>query len=174
IGARSALFAPLENIGIIIVDEEHDHSYKQTEKNPRYHARDSAIYRGMLNSAAVVLGSATPSLESYFNAEAGKYALLQLPHRAMKTRQPAVEIVSMIEELKKTSKYQKQETPEKRFLSSKLISYIDEALKKKQSIMLLQNRRGYSAYQECQNCGFVKMCVNCDITMIYHKAKEHL
>lgn len=175
IGARSALFAPLDNLGIIVVDEEHDHSYKQTEKNPKYHARDSALIRAKLNNAVVVLGSATPSLESYFNYEhAGKYTLLELTHRPLNTRQPAIEIVSMIDELKKVSKYQKYEPPEKRFLSSRLISYIDEALKSKQSIMLLQNRRGYSAYLECQNCGFVKMCINCDITMIYHKAKEHL
>jgi primosomal protein N' (replication factor Y) len=92
----------------------------------------------------------------------------------MKTKQPVVEIVSMVEELKKTSKYQKRETPETRFLSAKLISSIDYALKCKQSIMLLQNRRGYSAYLECQECGFVKMCRDCDITMIYHKAKENL
>jgi primosomal protein N' (replication factor Y) len=174
IGARSALFAPLSNIGIIIVDEEHDHSYKQTEKNPKYNARDSAIVRAKLNNAVVVLGSATPSLESYYNYKAGKYTLLELPHRAMKTKQPGVEIVSMLEELKQPSKFQKWETTDTRFLSSKLVSYIDSALKAKQSIILLQNRRGYSAYQECQNCGHVKMCVNCDITMIYHKIKNHL
>lgn len=174
IGARSALFAPLARIGIIIVDEEHDHSYKQTEKNPKYNARDSAIVRAKLNSAVVVLGSATPSLESYYNYKAGKYSLLQLPHRALKTKQPHIEIVNMLEELKSSSKFQKWESPDKRFLSSKLISYIDMALRKKQSIMLLQNRRGYSAYRECQECGNVKMCVNCDITMIYHKVKDHL
>jgi primosomal protein N' (replication factor Y) len=174
IGARSALFAPIENIGIIIVDEEHDHSYKQTEKNPRYNCRDSALVRAKLNNAVIVLGSATPSLESFYNAKGGKYILLELPHRAMRTKQPVVEIVNMIEELKKTSKYHKRETPETRFLSSKLISYIDYALNNNQSIMLLQNRRGYSAYLECQSCGFVKMCRNCDITMIYHKTKDHL
>jgi primosomal protein N' (replication factor Y) len=174
IGARSALFAPLNNIGIIIVDEEHDHSYKQTEKNPKYNARDSAIVRAKLNNAVVVLGSATPSLESYYNYKAGKYSMLQLPHRALKTKQPHIEMVSMLEELRSSSKFQKWESPDKRFLSSKLISYIDMALRNKQSIMLLQNRRGYSAYQECQDCGYVKMCVNCDITMIYHKGKEHL
>jgi len=174
IGARSALFAPLDNIGVIIVDEEHDHSYKQTEKNPRYNARDSALMRAKINNAVVVLGSATPSLESFYNAKGGKYTLLTLPERAMKTKQPVVEIVSMMDELKKTSKYQKRETPETRFLSSKLISYIDSALRNNQSVMLLQNRRGYSAYLECQTCGFVKMCRNCDITMIYHKSKDHL
>jgi primosomal protein N' (replication factor Y) len=174
IGARSALFAPLENIGIIMVDEEHDHSYKQTEKNPKYNARDSAIVRAKLNNAVVVLGSATPSLESYYNYKAGKYHLLELPHRALKTKQPEVEIVDMIDELKSSSKFVKYETPEKRFLSSKLISYIDQSLKNKQSIILLQNRRGYSAYSECQDCSNVKMCVNCDITLIYHKMKDHL
>ena len=174
IGARSAIFAPLSNIGIIIVDEEHDHSYKQSEKNPRYNARDSAIIRARLNNAVALLGSATPSLESLYNAGKGKYGLLELPHRALNTKQPEVEVVDMLNELKSSSKFIKYETPEKRFLSSKLISYINYALEKKQSIMLLQNRRGYSAYLECQNCGYVKMCANCDITLIYHKVKNHL
>jgi primosomal protein N' (replication factor Y) len=174
IGARSALFAPLQNIGIIIVDEEHDHSYKQSEKNPKYNARDSAVFRARMNNAVVVLGSATPSLESLYNARSGKYTLLELPHRALKTKQPEVEIVDMLDELKSSSKFVKYETPEKRFLSSKLISYINYALENKQSIMLLQNRRGYSAYLECQNCGNVRMCANCDITLIYHKIKNHL
>jgi primosomal protein N' (replication factor Y) len=174
IGARSALFAPLKDIGIIIVDEEHDHSYKQSEKNPMYNARDSAVIRARLNNAVALLGSATPSLESFYNARKGKYNLLELPHRALKTKQPEVEIVDMLEEMKSSSKFVKYETPEKRFLSSKLISYINLALEKKQGIMLLQNRRGYSAYLECQNCGYVKMCPNCDITLIYHKIKNHL
>jgi primosomal protein N' (replication factor Y) len=174
IGARSALFAPLKNIGIIIVDEEHDHSYKQSEKNPKYNARDSAVIRARLNNAAVLLGSATPSLESFYNARTGKYKLLELPHRALKTKPPEVEIIDMLEELKSSSKFIKYETPEKRFFSSKLIARINEALEKNQSIILLQNRRGYSAYLECQNCGNVKMCPNCDITLIYHKVKNHL
>ncbi len=174
IGARSALFAPLINLGIIIVDEEHDHSYKQTEKNPKYNARDSAIIRAKLNNAVVVLGSATPSLESYYNYKAGKYKLLELPHRALKTKQPKVEIVNMLDELKHPTKYKKYETPEQRVLSSKLISYIDTALNQKQNVILMQNRRGYSAYQQCMDCGTVKMCRNCDITMIYHKHKNNL
>lgn len=174
IGARSALFAPLLNLGIIIVDEEHDHSYKQTEKNPKYNARDSAIIRAKLNNAAVILGSATPSLESYYNYKAGKYSLLELPHRALKTKQPKVEIVNMLDELKHPTKYKKYETPEQRVLSSKLISYIDTALNLKQNVILMQNRRGYSAYQQCMDCGTVKMCRNCDITMIYHKHKNNL
>lgn len=174
IGARSALFAPLKNIGVIIVDEEHDHSYKQTEKNPKYNARDSAIIRTRLNDAVAVLGSATPSLESFYNSRTGKYELLELPQRAMKTKQPEVVVVDMLEELKSSNKYVKYETPEIRFLSSKLIAYINEALEKNQGIILLQNRRGYSAYFECQNCGYVKMCPNCDITLIYHKFKHHL
>ncbi|MBE2216926.1 MAG: primosomal protein N' [Ignavibacteria bacterium] len=174
IGARSALFAPLERLGIIIIDEEHDHSYKQTEKNPKYNARDSAIMRGRINNAIVVLGSATPSLESFYNYKAGKYTLLELPHRALKTRQPKVEIVNMLEEMRGPSKYKKYETQEQRVLSSKLIAYIDSALKLKQNVILMQNRRGYSAYQQCLECGTVKMCRNCDITMIYHKNKNNL
>lgn len=174
IGARSALFAPLNNIGIIIVDEEHDHSYKQTEKNPKYNARDSAIVRAKLNNAAVVLGSATPSMESFYNYKAGKYKLLELPHRALKTKPPVVEIVNMLDEMKQSSKYKKYETPEQRVLSSKLIAYIDAALSAKQNVILMQNRRGYSAYQQCLECGTVKMCRNCDITMIYHKHQNNL
>jgi primosomal protein N' (replication factor Y) len=174
IGARSALFAPLVNIGIIIVDEEHDHSYKQTEKNPKYNARDCAIVRAKLNNAAVVLGSATPSMESYYNYKAGKYKLLELPHRALKTKPPIVEIVNMLDEIKQSSKYKKYETPEQRVLSSKLISYIDSALNQRQNVILMQNRRGYSAYQQCLECGTVKMCRNCDITMIYHKHQNNL
>lgn len=174
IGARSALFAPLSGLGITIVDEEHDHSYKQTEKNPKYNARDSAIMRAKLNNAVVVLGSATPSMESFYNYKAGKYSLIELPHRALKTRQPKVEIVNMLDELRNPSKYKKYETQEQRVLSSRLISYIDSALKKKQAVILMQNRRGYSAYQQCLDCGTVKMCRNCDITMIYHKHKNNL
>ncbi|MCX7877591.1 MAG: primosomal protein N' [Ignavibacteria bacterium] len=174
IGARSALFAPIENLGIIVVDEEHDSSYKQTEKNPRYNARDSAVLRAKLNNALCILGSATPSLESFYNCVTGKYRLLELPHRALKTKQPQVEIVNMLEEMRQPSKYMKRETPESRFLSSRLISLINQALEKKQSIILLQNRRGYSAYQQCMSCGYVKMCDHCDITMIYHKIKNHL
>jgi len=174
IGARSALFAPLNDLGIIIVDEEHDHSYKQTEKNPKYNARDSAIVRAKLNNAVVVLGSATPSMESFYNYKAGKYSLVELPHRALKTRQPKIEIVNMLDELRNPSKYKKYETQEQRVLSSRLISYIDSALKKKQAVILMQNRRGYSAYQQCLDCGTVKMCRNCDITMIYHKHKNNL
>ncbi len=174
IGARSALFAPLKNIGVIIVDEEHDHSYKQTEKDPKYNARDSAIVRARLNNAVALLGSATPSIESYFNAVSGKYELLKLPHRALKTKQPKVEIINMRDEIKSASKYVKYETAESKFLSSTLLSQIGFALNKEQSIILLQNRRGYSAYLECLDCGNVKKCTNCDITLIYHKYQEHL
>lgn len=174
IGARSALFAPLKNLGIIIVDEEHDHSYKQSEKHPKYNARDSAVVRARINNAVTVLGSATPSMESFYNARNGKYQLLELPHRAQKTKQPQVEIVDMLEELRSPGRFIKRETPETRFLSSRLISYINTAIQNKQSIMLLQNRRGYSAYLECQNCANVKVCPNCDITLIYHKIKDHL
>lgn len=174
IGARSAIFAPLKNIGIIIVDEEHDHSYKQTEKDPKYNARDAAIVRAKINNAIAILGSATPSLESFFNAKLGKYNLLELPHRALKTKQPNIEIINMREELRSASKYQKNETLESKFLSSELLSQIGNALHRRQSIILLQNRRGYSAYLECQDCGYVKKCRNCDITLIYHKFREHL
>ena len=174
IGARSALFAPIKNLGIIIVDEEHDHSYKQTEKDPKYNARDAAMVRAKINNSVVILGSATPSVESYFNAVNRKYELLRLPHRALKTKQPRVEIINMREEIKAASKYVKYETPDNKFLSSALLSQIGLALNHKQSIIILQNRRGYSAYLECLDCGNVKKCTNCDITLIYHKYNEHL
>jgi primosomal protein N' (replication factor Y) len=130
--------------------------------------------RAKINKAVCLLGSATPSLESFHNSESGKYTRLELPFRAMNTRQPEVEIVDMIQELRSPSKYIKNETPEQRFLSSKLIAYISHALEKKHGIILLQNRRGYSAYLECQQCGNVRKCPDCDITLIFHKLKNHL
>jgi len=174
VGARSAVFAPLKNLGLIAVDEEHDVSYKQSEKNPKYNARDSAIMRARINNAVALLGSATPSLESYFNAVKGKYKLIELPERVFITRQPRIEIVNMLDEYKSSSKFIKWETPENRILSSRLIKYISEALGRKENVILLQNRRGYSAYMQCMNCGEVVKCRSCDITMIYHKTDGHL
>jgi primosomal protein N' (replication factor Y) len=156
IGPRSALFAPFEELGIIIVDEEHDGSYKQAEMSPRYHARDSALMRARNNNAVIVLGSATPSLESFYNAKVGKYNLLVLPERAQKTKLPEVEIINMLAELKSASKFQKYENLDRRFLSLKLIYYMDLCVQMGQSIILLQNRRGYSSYLECLDCGYVK------------------
>ena len=183
IGARSALFAPVKDIGIIVVDEEHDSSYKQ-ENSPRYQGRDSAIVRGMINNAVVILGSATPSLESYYNATKGKYELLSLPERATKINPPEINIV----DLKKRDKERLQEFLESqsnkiqkdfidyidkvrvKFLSKEIIIAIDERLDKKESVILLQNRRGFHSYIECLDCSEVEMCVRCNIALTYHKA----
>ncbi|MBN1632876.1 MAG: primosomal protein N' [Ignavibacteria bacterium] len=176
IGARSALFAPLKNPGLIIVDEEHDSSYKQ-ESSPRYYARDAAIIRGRINNIPVVLGSATPSIESFYNAETGKYILHELPERATQINMPEISVI----DLKHKSPFDRDasdknyildliEKAKVRFLSRELIFKIDERLQKKESIILLQNRRGFHSYLECLDCGYVETCKNCSITLTYHKS----
>ena len=173
IGARSALFAPIKNIGMIVVDEEHDSSYKQ-ENSPKYNARDAAIIRAKMNEAVVVLGSATPSLESYYNASIEKYKLIGLTKRATSINLPVIKIVDLkskqtLEEYKKDilSQIEKSKV---RFLSKELIVEIGERLEKKESVIILQNRRGYHSYLECINCGSVEMCPRCTISLTYHKA----
>lgn len=174
IGARSALFAPLKKLGIIIVDEEHDNSYKQ-ENSPKYNGRDAAIYRGMLNNAAVVLGSATPSVESYYNAVSGKYELLKLPGRASMINPPDIKIIDLNKKTDNDNEDIKRDFFESidkvriRFLSKDLIYEIGQRLEKRESIIILQNRRGYHSYLECVNCGNAEMCVRCNIALTYHK-----
>lgn len=172
IGARSALFAPLKNIGMIIADEEHDSSYKQ-ENSPRYNGRDAAIYRAMLNDAVIVLGSATPSVESYYNAITGKYELLNLRSRVSETSMPDIRIIDL-QNRQQPDEEQKDffdmiDKVRIRFLSKELIYEIGERLAKKESIIILQNRRGYHSYSECLNCGNVEMCNRCSISLTYHK-----
>lgn len=182
IGPRSALFAPLRNLGLIIVDEEHEPSYKQFDQTPRYHARDAAVMRAKLNNAVVVLGSATPSLESYANASAGKYTLLQLPERVDNAKLPTVEIVDMVAERKRIFAEIKQEAKENKKFPEKETGTISELLKnkiadrlaRKEGIILLQNRRGFSPFIECPDCGYVEMCENCHISLTYHLTKKHL
>jgi primosomal protein N' (replication factor Y) len=158
VGARSAIFAPLKNIGIIIMDEEHSTSYKQ-DNHPRYHARDIAIYRGKYHNCPVLLGSATPSLESMARALNKVYELLVLNKRAGQGRLPDVHIVDM-----------KQEVKSGNFIISKLLdSKIKEKLHNKEQIILLLNRRGYSSMLTCNNCGEVSKCPNCDISLTFHK-----
>lgn len=179
IGARSALFAPVKNIGIIIVDEEHDTSYKQ-ENSPRYNGRDAAIYRAMLNNAVVILGSATPSIESYYNAVTGKYELLSLPSRVLDVNLPEIKIIDLLKREKSESDEDRRDFFDSidkvriRFLSKELIFEIGERLLKKESIMILQNRRGYHSYLECINCSNVEMCVRCNVALTYHKAFDLL
>lgn len=166
IGPRSAVFAPLEKIGLIVVDEEQESSYKQFDTPPRYNARDVAIMRASINNAVVILGSATPSLESYYNAKIGKYQLLILPRRVDNAKMPRIKIVDMIQERK--------ENANKTSISTILRQKIEERLERKEGIIIFQNRRGYSTYIECQDCGYVEMCDNCSVTLIFHMAQNHL
>ncbi len=158
IGARSASFAPLLNLGIIIIDEEHSDVYKQ-ESNPRYNAKTVAKLRSCYHNIPVLLGSATPSLESYAKAKKNIYELLELPNRYNGKILPEVNIVDMTKGMK-TSKYH---------FSKELIESIKNRIEKKEQIILLLNRRGYSPYIQCQDCGEVVKCINCDITLTYHK-----
>ena len=158
IGARSAIFAPLTNIGIIIIDEEQSSSYKQ-ESNPKYNAIDVAIKRSKYHNCKVILGSATPTIETYARADKGYYELVTLNKRANNAKLPNIEIIDMKYEIKKGN----------RIFSDKLINEIKETLKKGEQIILFLNKRGYSSYQMCSNCGEVVKCPNCDITLTYHK-----
>lgn len=176
IGARSALFAPIKNVGLIIVDEEHDPSYKQ-DNSPRYNARDVAVVRGSINNATVILGSATPSMESYYNAEQGKYRLLTLEKRATNITLPSIQIVDLLEKSKKIEKG--EYTPDimdmidkvrVKFLSYDLLYEIGERLSRKESTIILQNRKGFYFYLECVNCGNVEKCKHCNVTLTYHKS----
>ena len=165
VGTRSAMFAPVPDLALIVVDEEHDHSYKQ-EEMPRYHARDVAVMRAKMSKAAVVLGSATPSLETYHNAVQGKYKLLELRERIEKRPLPAVEILDMREEFHRVKKEE--------VLSGKLVEEIGERLARHEQVMVLLNRRGYSAFVLCRECGESVQCKNCAISMTYHKREHRL
>jgi primosomal protein N' (replication factor Y) len=163
VGTRSAVFAPVADLALIIVDEEHDSSYKQ-EETPRYHARDIAVVRAKMANAVVVLGSATPSLESYFNAKKNKYALVELPDRVQSRPLPEVEIIDMRQEF--------QETGQEQVISRKLAAEIKERLERKEQVMVLLNRRGYSPVVLCRTCGKKLECQNCAIALTHHK-REH-
>ncbi|CAN5610876.1 primosomal protein N' [soil metagenome] len=187
VGARSAIFAPLKNIGIIVVDEEHDSSYKQ-ESLPKYNGKDAAIVRAKINNAVVILGSATPSIESYYNAVNGKNELLVLKKRASTIKLPVIKVIDLTRRKKEQeedyissgSKYIKDdfvdilEKTRVKFLSVELLIEIGERLDKKESIIILQNRRGYHAYIECLNCHNVEMCERCSISLTFHKYGSYL
>ncbi|MFQ5863901.1 MAG: primosomal protein N' [bacterium] len=162
VGPRSAVFAPLKNIGLIVVDEEQEGSYKQTDSAPRYHARDVAVMRAKISNAVVILGSATPSAESYFNAQIGKYKLLELSRRIDDVPLPEVTILDLLKEKRMSGK---REEP---ILSRLLAQKIEEKLKKKEQIILFLNRRGFSSFIKCKDCGYIENCDNCNITMTYH------
>ena len=163
IGARSAIFAPLKDIGVIIIDEEHSESYKQ-ENNPRYNTLDIATRRSFYHKCPVILGSATPTIESYARAKKGYYDYIELSKRVNEKPLPKVTIVDMKSEIKKGNS----------MFSSLLLDKIKDRLEKKEQVMLLLNRRGYSNYLTCQNCGYTFKCPNCDITLTYHKSSGML
>lgn len=166
IGARSAIFLPFSNLGLIIVDEEHDSSYKQVDPAPRYHARDTSIILAGITGAKTVLGSATPSVESYYNARSGKYGLVSLTKRYAGMEMPAIEVV----DIKDASRRKKM----KSFFSDKLLDAMKHSLIDKQQVILFQNRRGFSPFIECRNCHWVPHCVNCDVSLTFHKKRNQL
>lgn len=166
IGVRSSIFLPFEKLGLIVVDEEHDHSFKQAEPNPRYNARDVAIYATRILGCRVVLGSATPSFETYQNAKLDKYTLAEIKKRAVAAKLPEIRIVDMREQRKKKLG--------QGHFSSTLLKAIQATLDRREQGILFQNRRGFVPWLTCMNCGHVPRCINCDISLTYHKAKGQL
>ena len=162
VGARSAVFAPVRNLGAIIVDEEHETSYKQ-EESPKYHARDVACERARISKAVCILGSATPSVESYYKALNGDYTLLELPYRVENKELPTVEVVDMREELAAGNRS---------IFSRPLFEAISDRLEKKEQVILFLNRRGYSTFVLCRECGYSMRCPNCDVALTYHAAGQ--
>lgn len=167
IGARSAIFAPLKNLGLIVVDEEQESSYKQESPDPRYHAREVSLMRGKIHNAAVVLASATPSLESYYNYIHGKYDYIHLPERFGSAKYPQVHVVDMIKESQETEVYGG-------IFSRILIEKIEDRINKKEQIILLHNRRGYAPVIRCDDCGEVVMCPHCQVALTFHRTGNFL
>lgn len=161
IGVRSAVFLPFTNLGLVIVDEEHDTSYKQQDPAPRYNGRNVAIVLAQMHGARALLGSATPAIETYYNAKTGKYALVEMPNRYEGIEMPEIEIVD-------TKKARKEKTMTGTF-SGRLIAQCREAVMQGQQVILFQNRRGYSPMVTCKQCGWVPKCINCDVSLTYHK-----
>jgi primosomal protein N' (replication factor Y) len=172
VGARSAIFAPLRNVGAIVIDEEHEATYKQGE-NPRYHARDLAIVRAKSEGAVVVLGSATPSLESWKNAQEGKYALISLPDRAGGASLPAVAVIDRRQALKQRPDGAPID-PFRMVIGEELERELARRLEMKEQAILLLNRRGYASFIQCGACGYVATCPNCSISLTYHRTTERL
>ncbi|MDG1039348.1 MAG: primosomal protein N' [Polaribacter sp.] len=166
LGARSSVFLPFSNLGLIIVDEEHETSYKQFEPSPRYHARDTAVVLAHQHKAKILLGSATPSLESYFNTQNGKYGLVELNRRFGNVQLPKIELIDIKE------KHHKKKM--NGHFSDRLITLITEALENKEQVILFQNRRGFSPVVECTTCGVAPQCPNCDVSLTFHKYRSEL
>ncbi|MDP3556905.1 MAG: primosomal protein N' [Bacteroidota bacterium] len=166
LGARSCLFLPFNNLGLIIVDEEHDSSFKQHDPSPRYNARDSALYLANLHKANVLLGSATPSIESYYNANQSKYKLVELNNQYVESGGTTLEVCDI--------NYFEKSNQMKACLTPPLFNAVENALQKKQQVILFQNRRGFAPYTECKQCGHVPQCIQCDVSLIYHKHQQKL
>lgn len=162
VGARSAIFAPFQNVGLIVIDEEHESSYKQ-EETPRYHAREVALWRAKENDAVLLMGSATPALETYALATRGRYTLLKMPDRVGNRPMPQVHVVDMREELHS----------ENRSMFSRLLhEMIEDRLNKQEQMVIFLNRRGFSTFVMCRSCGYTMRCVHCDISLTYHKSNH--
>lgn len=166
VGARSAVFLPFPALGLIVVDEEHETSYKQFDPAPRYHARDTAIYLGHTHGAKVLLGSATPAVESYYNARAGKYGLVELKERFGSAKLPEIVTVHIGEESRKGNMFS--------YFSSTLLQEMEKAIAQKQQVILFQNRRGHTPVLQCKTCGYIAKCIHCDVSLTYHKSSGKL
>ncbi|KOY85705.1 primosomal protein N' [bacterium 336/3] len=166
VGVRSAVFLPFDNLGLIIVDEEHEPSYKQNEPAPRYHARDVAVLIAHMQQAKVLLGSATPAVESYYNAQMEKYGFIALRQRFGNAQLPDIELVDMKEE--------KKQKKMKQNYSSVMFSEMESTLAKQEQVILFQNRRGYSPYLSCSDCGWIPKCNNCNVSLTYHQHSTEL
>lgn len=173
VGARSALFAPLQDIGVVVVDEEHESSYKQSE-SPRYHARDLAVVRARAHGAVCVLGSATPSLESWHNARSGKFRRLLLPERVGGGTLPEVRVVDLRISRKREEGSSFRMKRGGGVLSEELVDAVDVRLRKREQVILLLNRRGYSSFVQCRECGEVEQCENCSISLTFHRVTDRL
>ncbi|MDP4274405.1 MAG: primosomal protein N' [Bacteroidota bacterium] len=166
LGVRSSVFLPFSNLGLIIVDEEHENSYKQFDPAPRYNARDTAIVMARIHGARVLLGTATPSIESYFNAQAGKYGLVKLSERYQNIQLPEILIADILQARKRRQM--------KSMFTPLLLDSITETLQNKEQVILFQNRRGFSPYLQCPSCGWIPRCKNCDVSLTYHKGINQL
>lgn len=166
LGVRSSIFLPFQNLGLVIIDEEHESSYKQHDPAPRYHARDAALYLAHLHQAKTLLGTATPSLESYYNVEIGKYALVELNDRHGKVKLPLSELANTRDAYRK-KRMVSHFTPE-------LYTSMSEALSQNKQIILFQNRRGWSPYIQCNECGWIPSCKHCDVNLTFHKYSNDL
>ncbi len=166
LGARSSLFLPFDALSLIICDEEHDTSYKQQDPAPRYHGRDAAIYLASLTGAKVLLGTATPALETYHNAKTDKYGLVELAERYLDVKQPTIQLIDLRGVVKKGG--------EKIMFSMQLLEEIKQTVQRGKQVILFQNRRGYAPYQVCMTCGWIAHCQHCDVSLTYHKFSNKL